>query len=194
MVRGEQKIRARGLQFWPTFGKGAALGVFASLALSGIFPIGYLGPPSLLYGRLMELVKGWPLLLLGGLVVFISTCLPCAMGGAMNAAVLYLRAHRRRLTLRAGILIGALHGLAWGSVALELALRMFEGLNPFGGTAELRSGLRIAYIVRDTPAGQLGSVGLFVGLIAIVSLLMGCFHGWRMTRYLQARSTDMPSL
>jgi hypothetical protein len=112
------------------------------------------------------------------------------MGGAMNGVVLYLRARRRRLTLLAGILIGALHGMAWGSVALEIDLWIQLQIERSFTHVQSHIDPVINPSVGETPAIPQGVLGEIVGLMAIVSLLAGCWHGWRMTRYLQARSRE----
>lgn len=166
---GANQTRARAL--WPTIGHGILLGTLAVVVICMAITLLLLLTTPARNPSEMSQPPAYAFPVLIGISIFALTILPASIGGGTNALVLYLLFQHRAPTLSTGLGIGGLIGVL-GSMTVFISMnRLVSQLfNVAGGP------------IIDPRNVEPNIV------LAAVSLVVGCWHGWRMVRYLERSS------
>lgn len=152
------------IHLWPVLKQGLWLGALASIIPNAVWGCGLLG--LFVAGSGIEALWSGALAIPGILAClpFGFTVLPALVAGGLNALVLYLVWRRRPIRDRVGLVSGAVLGILWGSIVSSVAW----------------------YLNKDNYYSLVDEY--VVAIIIGVAALAGCWHGWRMTRYLRRQT------
>ena len=163
------------IYLWPVLKKGLWLGAWAAIVPNAVWGFGLVGLSLALVAighflsgsGMEELWSDAIVLVVPGLLAclpFVFTIIPALGAGGLNAMILYLVWRRRQLKGSIGLISGTALGVLWGSIVIGI----------------------LWYFDQDSQFRVVDEVA--VAITVSVAALVGCWHGWRMTRYLQRQA------